>query len=447
MNAATVSFALALLLALAPVRAHAADKPGAGYFPNVTLTNQNGEKVRFYDDLIKDKIVAINLIYTTCQYACPLETARLAQVQKALGARVGRDVFFYSITIDPDNDTPEVLKKYAEKFKAGPGWMFLTGKMEDIDLIAKKVGLYSKRAATTDGHTPYLLIGNESTGQWMRNSAVDNAQILAKRLGDWMDSWRSAPKVVKSYAEVPTMKMDRGQYTFSTHCAACHSIGSGDRIGPDLHGVTARRTRDWLTRFIVEPNKMMAEGDPVAVALKEKFKEVRMPNLDLAPEDARFLLDYIEAESRSPRGAGSHTEPVAPAAKGTVSKSLTAPYLQIQQALHADTIEGVGTAAAAIAAEAAKLGPNAAGIRAAAAKFSTVTGLKGGRAAMGALSEALLTYATASGLALGEGVEMAYCPMVQKYWIQRGAKVQNPYYGAAMSDCGRIAKEFKKAGA
>ena len=66
----------------------------AGEFPNVELTTQDGQRVRFYDDLIKGKIVAVNLIYTTCKYACPLETARLAQVQKLLGARMGRDVFF-----------------------------------------------------------------------------------------------------------------------------------------------------------------------------------------------------------------------------------------------------------------------------------------------------------------------------------------------------------------
>ena len=92
---------------------------GANYFPNVTLTTQHGDKVRFYDDLIKGKIVAVNLIYTTCKYACPLETARLAQVQRLLGARMGRDVFFYSITIDPAHDTPEVLKQYADTFVRG----------------------------------------------------------------------------------------------------------------------------------------------------------------------------------------------------------------------------------------------------------------------------------------------------------------------------------------
>jgi protein SCO1 len=101
-------------------------------FPNVALTTQDGQRVRFYDDLLKGKSVAIDLIYTDCKDECPLETARLAQVQKLLGDRIGKDLFMYSITIDPKHDTPEVLKDYADKFHVGPGWTFLTGNEGDI---------------------------------------------------------------------------------------------------------------------------------------------------------------------------------------------------------------------------------------------------------------------------------------------------------------------------
>src|ERR1051325_1600013 len=90
----------AFAVAAKPVAAHGTD---SSHFPNVELITQDGKKVHFYDDLLKGKIVAIDLIYTTCHYACPLETARLAQVQKKLGDRVGKDIFFYSISIDPDN--------------------------------------------------------------------------------------------------------------------------------------------------------------------------------------------------------------------------------------------------------------------------------------------------------------------------------------------------------
>src|SRR6476469_3451728 len=106
----------ATLLFIRPVQADS--HWGANYFPNVELTDQDGNKLKFYDDLLKDKIVAIELFYTHCLDTCPLETARLAQVQKVLGDRVGKDIFFYSLSIDPTRDTPEALKAYAQKYNA-----------------------------------------------------------------------------------------------------------------------------------------------------------------------------------------------------------------------------------------------------------------------------------------------------------------------------------------
>lgn len=161
---------------------------GANYFPNVPLVMHNGKTVHFYDDLLKDKAVAINFIYTSCPNACRLETARLLQVQKLLGDRVGRDIFFYSITIDPKHDTPEVLKRYAEKFKTGPGWYFLTGKEDDINRLRRKLGVYTDRiqADGSLGHNLSLIIGNEATGRWMRRSPYENSGALASMISDWL---------------------------------------------------------------------------------------------------------------------------------------------------------------------------------------------------------------------------------------------------------------------
>src|SRR5262245_30605488 len=169
MRLRTLSIAAAATLWLAAaIPMSAQNRWGANYFPNVPLITQDGKTVYFYDDLIKGKIVAINLIYTTCKYACPLETARLVQVQRLLGDRMGRDVFFYSITLDPEHDTPAVLKAYADTVGAGPGWLFLTGRKEDIETISRKTGLYSPpNPSSGDGHTPHLLVGNEETGQWI----------------------------------------------------------------------------------------------------------------------------------------------------------------------------------------------------------------------------------------------------------------------------------------
>ena len=289
---------------LAPA-AKAFDKSrwGANYFPNTELITQDGKKVKFYDDLVKGKIVVIDLIYTHCVDSCPLETARLAQVQTMLGDRVGKDVFFYSISIDPEHDTPQVLKEYAEKYHAKPGWLFLTGKKDDIDLLSKKLGLYTEPDPNDrDGHTPSVLIGNEETGQWMRNSATDNPRFLSILIGDWLNSWKySAAQPAKSYSEAAPMKLEAGQYVFATHCAACHTVGHGDKIGPDLMGVANVRSQDWLTRFIQEPDKVLAAKDPVATALFKKYKEVRMPNLRLSNDDTAALVKFLQSQS-----AGQH---------------------------------------------------------------------------------------------------------------------------------------------
>src|SRR5258708_29573555 len=115
------------LAVMRPSFAHADNKRwGANYFPNVELTTQDGKVVHFYDDLIKGKIVVIDLIYTHCVDSCPLETARLVQVQKMLGDAVGKEIFFYSITLDPKRNTPAVLKDYADNDDEGPEWTFLT---------------------------------------------------------------------------------------------------------------------------------------------------------------------------------------------------------------------------------------------------------------------------------------------------------------------------------
>src|ERR1700686_256385 len=292
---------------------------GADYFPNVTLTTQDGTKVHFYDDLIRGKIVVIDLIYTHCVDACPLETARLAQVQRMLGDRVGKEIFFYSISIDPERDTPEELKQYAEKYHVGPGWLFLTGKKEDIDLISKKLGLYSApNPRNRDGHTPAVLLGNEATGQWMRNSATDNARFLAILIGDWLNSWKTRKEEAqRSYAEASPINItDKGQYIFATHCAACHSIGHGDKIGPDLLGVTSVRDHAWLARFIATPEKMIAEGDPIATELFKKYKQVNMPNLRLGGQDTADLIRFMESQTAAHDKQASPSEkPAAMAIK------------------------------------------------------------------------------------------------------------------------------------
>jgi len=433
---------LAALAVLASVRVSADNSRwGANYFPNVTLTTQDGRGVHFYDDLLKGKVVAINLIYTSCEYNCPLETARLAQVQKLLGDRMGKDVFFYSITIDPSHDTPAVLKAYAEQFGAGPGWLFLTGSQSDIDLVSKKLGLYSPpNPSNKDGHTPSLLIGNEPTGQWARNVATSQPSALARMIGTWMGGSRNvAATPTVSYADAPPMAaFDLGAFTYARRCGACHTIGGGGTHAPDLLGVTDRRDRAWLTRFIAAPNEMRAAGDSTALALRAKY-QVQMPNLLLTDDEVQAVIGYVAEQSRAPARASPAGAPAAAPrdVDARVGPVLTA-YLAIQRTLAGDSVAGLKDRAHDIVVDAAKSGPAGQPVVAAAQAFERVSDLASARVAFGKLSDAMLTAVKRSGRPLDADVKVAYCPMARKYWLQTGETIDNPYFGASMRTCGRF---------
>ena len=298
-NATLISLITGAIFAFAiAAKPAAANGDESSHFPNVELITQDGKKVHFYDDLIKGKIVAIDLIYTACHYSCPLETARLAQVQKKLGDRVGKDIFFYSISIDPEHDTPQVLKAYMEQYHVGPGWTFLTGKKEDIIFLGRRLGLYTTPTVNADGHIAHLLIGNDAIGQWVRSSALDNPGFQARMIGEFLDNFKHdnpAPQVGSTDGSA-LKNFDTGKYLFGRDCIACHTIGHGDKVGPDLLGVVHVRSRQWLTQIIQHPDQMLAEKDPIATVLLKKYK-VRMPNTYVDNVDASYLIRYLEEQT------------------------------------------------------------------------------------------------------------------------------------------------------
>ncbi len=121
------------------------------HFPNVELINQDGKKVHFYDDLLKDRKVVINFMFTKCDKACPIITHNLVRVQNILADRIGHDIFMYSISLSPEEDTPKVLKQYMKARGIGPGWTFYTGKPEDILLLRRSLGfLYNNPKEDAD---------------------------------------------------------------------------------------------------------------------------------------------------------------------------------------------------------------------------------------------------------------------------------------------------------
>jgi protein SCO1 len=155
------------------------------YFPDLVLTTHENKRVRFYEDLIRDKVVTINVFYTKCEGICPGITNNLVKVQRMLGDRVGRDIFMYSITLKPEEDTPEVLKNYAQAYHVGPGWLFLTGNPSDIELLRRKLGFVwadPARDRVKLNHTGNLRYGNERLQLWAACPAKSNPKWIIESL-------------------------------------------------------------------------------------------------------------------------------------------------------------------------------------------------------------------------------------------------------------------------
>ena len=166
--------------------------PRANYFPNFLLRTHENKPVHFYDDLIKGKIVVINMMYAQCEGICPGMTANLRKVQNILGARVGRDIFMYSLTLQPEQDTPVALKHYAEMFGVRPGWLFLTGKRTEMEILRRKLGFADPDPAVDadkSQHTGLVRYGNETLDRWAACPALSNPEQIAKSI-----LWMEGPK-------------------------------------------------------------------------------------------------------------------------------------------------------------------------------------------------------------------------------------------------------------
>lgn len=311
---------------------------GSEYFPNYVLTDHNGEEKRFFDDLIEDKVVIINFIYTTCPDVCPMETAQMGQVSRILGDRVGDDVHFITITIDPETDTPQVLKEYRDRFRAN--WPFYTGDKDEIIDLRRKLGLYVEDiGGGENNHNVNMIIGNQKTGRWMKRSPFENPYVMADQIGNWLHGWK--PVVAKKdFADAPDLRnVSDGENLFRTRCMSCHTLdGTLDRkaIGPDLLAVTLNRDRQWLVDWLRNPEKMIKAGDPIAVNLYNRYNKILMPDMNLGKADIADILEYLEARTKqimtariknnssNKEGSAGSSSAIEDAVKGEISSEIAA---------------------------------------------------------------------------------------------------------------------------
>ena len=150
---------------------------GPRHIPDLRLLDQEGREVDFYSDLVADKIVAMNFIFTTCTTVCRPMGAIFAKLQRQLGDRVGRDVHLISVSVDPLTDRPQRLKAWAEQLGAGPGWTLVTGEKTRVDELLKSLEVFTPDFAD---HSPTVLVGNARTGSWQRTYGLAPVAKLAE---------------------------------------------------------------------------------------------------------------------------------------------------------------------------------------------------------------------------------------------------------------------------
>ncbi len=154
------------------------------YFTDHRLVTQDGKTLRFYTDLLRDKVVIINFFYVNCSTVCPLQGTVLNDLQTLLGDHLGRDIVMISITVDPEHDSPEVVRDYARVFNPKKGWVFLTGRKDIVNWVNYKLGGYTEVPAE---HSTLYLLGNVRTGHWMKVKPDAKAKALAGYLMDLLE--------------------------------------------------------------------------------------------------------------------------------------------------------------------------------------------------------------------------------------------------------------------
>jgi protein SCO1/2 len=159
------------------------------YFPNLSLTTHEGTTVRFYDDLVKDKIVIFNFMYAKCEGICTPITRNLVRLQKVLGDRMGKDMFMYSFTLKPKEDNVMALHHYAEMHKVTKGWLFLTGSADDMELLRRKLGFVDPDPQVDkdlSNHIGVLKYGNEPLERWGGCPGMSDPDWIAEMIS-WVD--------------------------------------------------------------------------------------------------------------------------------------------------------------------------------------------------------------------------------------------------------------------
>lgn len=336
---------LALLLCFATVAA-ASDfrQAGVNYFTDLELVDQHGAKVRFYSDLLAGKVVVINSFFATCSGSCPVMSAAFRKIQAALGDRVGRDVHLVSITVDPETDTPEQLRKFAKSASAGPGWHLVTGSKENVTQALRKLGLYTE---TRETHTSIVLIGNEPKGVWKKAFGLADADEIVRLVREVAAESTALTEAEKRgrhlyrHGESPSARpvtalvggnSGTAIAAGALPCGSCHGVeGQGIAEG-SIEPADIRAAS--LANYLVKPGRRRPRYDDalLARALRdgrdsgdEPLSPV-MPRYRMDDRDLADLLAYLRRLGDEPQPGLGDDELIVATAAGEVTRNALDAY-------------------------------------------------------------------------------------------------------------------------
>lgn len=251
-------------------------------FPEVSLVDQNGRAVDFYDDLVKNRVVAINFIFTSCTTICPPMGATFGQVQKLLGDRAGRDVHLISVSVDPATDTPERMKTWSQRFGTTQGWTLVTGERNEVTRLLKSLGVYTPNI---NDHSPLVLVGNDARGEWTRAYGLAAPAKLVELL-DGM----AAPAPQQG---------DQPAATAAAATTPAHKYFGDVRL-VDQNGNEQRLYSDLLKGRSVVIDVMFTECTGVCPILSKKMEQVQEALGDRVGKDVYLLSISVDPANDTP---------------------------------------------------------------------------------------------------------------------------------------------------
>ena len=184
-TAAAANTVASKTVAAGPTNDAAAEEKARKFFTDLEVIDQNGKKLRFYSDVLKDRVVLISFIFTNCEYACPMQAQKLKQTRAMMVPSIKDEVWYVSLSVDPERDTPEAMKKFAQRQGVDESrWIFLTGDKQNLDTIIRKLGQYTP---DVEAHTTLMLAGNTITRHWTRVMPMLTPPDIAQKMRELVE--------------------------------------------------------------------------------------------------------------------------------------------------------------------------------------------------------------------------------------------------------------------